>query len=225
MNDIKVKICGLTIPSQAERVVELGADMVGIIFAKQSKRLVAPEVAAEIVDAARPAIPVGVFVDSPPDEINDIIDCTKLAAVQLHGDEPPDCLEKIIRPCIKAFKVRDRNFASQIMTWFAKLGTKKPMAVMLDAYHPKHAGGAGVTFNWQLVAEAREAGQLDKLPPLILAGGLKPENVVKAIELVRPWGVDAASGVEISPGMKDMELVDWFIDEAKGDYASPENES
>ena len=207
-----MKVCGLTDPDDARDAVDIGADMIGMIFAR-SKRKVSVEQAREIVFACRPAITVGVFVNSEPDEINEIMDQTGIAMVQLHGDEPPEYLPKINRPCIKVFRIYDTASVVAISTWFAHLDTKRPTSILLDTYDPKDRGGTGRIFNWDLVAHANHGGELSKLAPIILSGGLNPDNVAEGIEKIGPWGVDVSSGVEFAPGCKDLNLLEKFIDE------------
>jgi phosphoribosylanthranilate isomerase len=240
---VVVKIEGLRDPADAVRVAELGAHMIGLVFAP-SPRQVTLEQAAAVVAALPPgAAAVGVFVDSPADEINDAIEQTGIDLVQLHGDEPPELAAQIARPCIKAFRVRDERTLEEAAEWSdrarslfggdradtARLCKSAPVpgsprppvpgigspVVLLDAYDPRAAGGTGKRFNWQLVADARAAGKLDALGPIILAGGLDASCVAEAIRIVQPWAVDVASGVESSPGIKDMAKVEAFIRAAK----------
>jgi phosphoribosylanthranilate isomerase len=119
-------------------------------------------------------------------------------------------------PAIKAFRVRGADFADQIDQWLSGVpaGVKRP-CVLLDAYDKSARGGTGKTFNWELVVEARRAGRLEEAGPVILAGGLNPDNVAEAVRKVRPWGVDVASGVEVSPGRKDFAAVEAFIERAQ----------
>ncbi len=120
-------------------------------------------------------------------------------------------------PCWKVFRVRDESFAEEIRDWCGRLGADaQPEAIMLDAYNPHAAGGTGEPFNWELVVQGRRDGRMDDLPPIILAGGLDPDNVAEAIAAVRPWAVDVSSGVESSPGVKDMAKVEAFLRAVRG---------
>ena len=208
----KVKVCGLTDPADGADVVAMGADMVGMIFAR-SKRKVTVDQAREIVAVCAPAVTVGVFVDAEPGEINDIVRRTGISMVQLHGSEPPGILREIIRPCIKVFRIHNSASILSISAWYQCLDTKRPAAMLLDTYDPDDVGGTGRVFNWDLVVHANTNRELSRLSPIILAGGLNPENVSDAIEKVSPWGVDVSSGVEFAPGCKDLNLVEQFIEE------------
>ncbi len=212
MQRIRVKIEGLRDPRTAVRIAQMGADAIGLVFA-QSPRWVSPEQARAVVDALPPWVAtVGVFVNADADTINRVIDRTRIGYVQLHGDEGPELVAAIDRPCIKAFRVRDENWLSQVRTWIAGLADRSRLAaVLLDAYADDTRGGTGRRFNWDLVADARSSGAMAGLDPIILAGGLDATCVGDAIDLVAPWAVDVASGVESAPGVKDLAKVESFI--------------
>jgi len=212
MQRVRVKIEGLREPRDAMRVAQMGADSVGLVFA-DSPRWVSPEQARAVVDILPPWVAtVGVFVDADAFAINRVVERTRIGYVQLHGDEPPEIVAEVDRPCIKAFRVRDENWLAGIRDWLS--GVTAPMnlaAVLLDAYAPDARGGTGRKFNWELVADARAAGAMAGLDPIILAGGLDAHCVGRAIDIVQPWAVDVASGVEKSPGIKDFGKVEDFI--------------
>jgi len=212
MQRVRVKIEGLREPRDAMRVAQMGADAVGLVFA-DSPRWVSPEQARAVVDILPPWVAtVGVFVDADAFAINRVVERTRIGYVQLHGDEPPEIVAEVDRPCIKAFRVRDENWLAGIRDWLS--GVTAPMnlaAVLLDAYAPDARGGTGRKFNWELVADARAAGAMAGLDPIILAGGLDAHCVGRAIDIVQPWAVDVASGVEKSPGIKDFGKVEDFI--------------
>jgi phosphoribosylanthranilate isomerase len=166
-----------------------------------------------------------VFVNAEADTINGIVERTGLTCVQLHGDEGPEEIERIAAPCIKAFRVKDESSLVHARQWVQALPSRRNFAgVLLDAYSRQVRGGSGEQFNWSLVADARAAGLLGELEPFILAGGLTPENVNLAIEVVKPWAVDVASGVEKAPGVKDLKKVSRLIrntldgDQIKSDF-------
>lgn len=213
---VRVKICGLTDPEQARAVAAMGADAIGVVLAP-SRRQVSVERAAEIVSAVGGTAPtVGLFVDASAGEINETVRRTGVSRVQLHGDEPPEIVSDLIVPCWKVFHVRDENFAVEIHDWLACLPEGVNVeAILLDAWSPRAAGGTGERFNWELVARTRRAGLLGDLPPVILAGGLDAGNVAEAIRLVQPDMVDVSSGVESSPGVKDLHKVRAFLRAAK----------
>lgn len=217
MNSVHVKICGLTQPDQARAIAGMGADAIGLNFAP-SKRRITPETGAAIVQAVGSAAQtVGLFVDAPAEEINAVVEQTGVSRVQLHGDEPPYLVADIAVPCWKVFHIRDENFATEIHEWLVCLPEGVEVeAVLLDTYCPHVAGGTGESFNWDFVARTRDEGLLGDLPPIILAGGLTPNNVAEAIRVVQPSMVDVASGVETSPGVKDLAKVQAFLRAAKG---------
>ena len=201
-----VKVCGLTDLADARVAADAGAGLLGFIFASRSPRRVTPERVKAIVDELRPAHSgirfVGVFVDAPEEEILSVVQRSGLDAVQLHGDEGPELVERLKDAnlfVIKAFRVRSTED-------LRATAAHRADAYLLDAYVPERPGGTGVSFDWTLVAAARPPG------PILLAGGLTPENVRTAIMAVNPWGVDVASGVEIEPGRKDHEAVRRFVD-------------
>jgi phosphoribosylanthranilate isomerase len=193
-----VKICGITTLEDALAAVDAGADAVGLNFWKPGKRYVEPERAAEI--AARIAVKkAGVFVDEEIATVLDIARQAGLDALQLHGAEPPEYVRRLApREVWKAVKMEGQiNWASWGVDTF-----------LLDA-PGLLPGGSGLTFDWSLARAAKTHGRV------ILAGGLTPDNVAAAIRAVRPWGVDVASGVEISPGRKDHRKIRAFIQAAR----------
>jgi len=214
---VRVKIEGLLDPAEAVEIARLGADAIGMVFA-ESPRQVAPERAGEIVAALPPWVAtVGVFVNADAGRINAVVEQTGIGYVQLHGDEPPQIAARIAAPCIKAFRVRNEAFAGEVRSWLDGVEARDNLsAVLLDAYDPDLPGGTGQRFNWDLVAAARSAGELGGVGPLVLAGGLDAACVRRAIETVRPWAVDVASGVESSPGVKDLEKVRAFLRAVRG---------
>ena len=224
MQRVRVKIEGLRSPGDAMRVAQMGADAIGMVFA-ESPRWVSPDQARAIVDILPPWVAtVGVFVNADPVAINRVVQRTGIGYVQLHGDEPPDVVALIDAPCIKAFRVRDESWLGEIGRWLAACRTRSNLAaVLLDAYNPTVRGGTGERFNWDMVADARAAGAMAGIDPLILAGGLDARCVSQAIDLVKPWAVDVASGVEKSPGVKDFKKIAAFIDAvAEGDRLDSE---
>jgi len=212
MQRVRVKIEGLRDPAQALMIAQMGADAIGLVFA-ESPRWVSPEQARAVVDVL-PAwvVTVGVFVNADATTVNRVVERTRISCVQLHGDEPPDILSKVHAPCIKAFRVRDEGWLREVRAWLEAAPARSNLAaVLLDAYNPNARGGTGERFNWDLVADARAAGAMAGIDPIILAGGLDAACVSDAIDLVKPWGVDVASGVEKAPGVKDLRKVEDFI--------------
>lgn len=196
---IKVKICGMTQLQDAEFAVEQGADAVGFIFYKKSPRAVTMKTVREIISKLPPLVDtVGVFVNESVDRVNKIADYCGLDLVQLHGEESPAFCKNIHRRVIKAFRVKDLQSIKQL--------EKFPVSgFLLDTFSDNLHGGTGKTFDWTLALPAKKMG------PVILAGGLTPRNIRQAVSQVRPYGVDVCSGVEKSPGIKDLEKVRAFL--------------
>jgi phosphoribosylanthranilate isomerase len=201
---VRIKICGITSIEDAMVAVEAGADALGFVFYEKSPRYINPVRAAEIILRLPPFIQtVGLFVNEDAEKINWTADYCGLDLVQLHGDESPeDCLE-VNRRVIKAFRVQ--NIVS-----IEPLNKFQVSGYLLDAWCPDCYGGTGRTFNWELAEAARKFG------PIILAGGLSPDNIAEAIASVNPYGVDVSSGVESAPGKKDAALIKKFIRIVKG---------
>jgi phosphoribosylanthranilate isomerase len=201
----RVKVCGITSQDDAKLAADAGAWAIGMIFTDESPRRVEVAAAAEIGPAMRRRLEVvGVFLNAPLDEVVEIADLCSLTAVQLHGEEGPTyCGEVGHRTgckVIKAARVRDRASVQALRAF--RVGVDYHL---LDAYAENAAGGTGTTFSWDLAKE-RGAG-----PPLILSGGITPDNVGEAITAVRPYAVDSASGTEASPGVKDPAKVTALV--------------
>jgi len=196
--NIRVKVCGITRVEDAQLAAECGAAAVGFNFWPNSPRYCFPEHAKAISESLPPFVArVGVFVDSPADRIEEIVRKVGLSAVQLHGDETPQECKQLSVPVIKALHATDDLSA-------ADLAGYDVAAFLLDAPSNGH-GGSGEVFDWNI------ASRLNLQRPLILAGGLTPSNVARAIATVHPYGVDVASGVEVSPGIKDPEKIEAFF--------------
>lgn len=199
-----VKICGITRKVDAEVAVEAGADALGFNFYTPSPRAVDPQVAREIAAGLPQAVtPVGLFVDAPLEEVVETAELCGLGTVQLHGQEPPDYCLRVGLKVIKAVRVKDAESLSALKDYDVE-------AFLLDAFSPELVGGTGRVFDHDLVALAKDSGR-----PIILAGGLTPETVASAVRATRPFGVDVASGVEESPGVKDHAKVRAFVERAK----------
>ena len=209
---VRIKIEGLRDPAEALKIAQMGADAIGMVFA-ESPRWVSPEQARAIVDVLPPWVAtVGVFVNADAATINRVVERTHIGCVQLHGDEPPQIVGQVHAPCIKAFRVRDKGWLGEVRQWVEAVEARSNLpAILLDAYDPDRRGGTGERFNWSLVADARAGGGMAGLDPIVLAGGLDAACVGRAIDLVKPWAVDVASGVEKAPGVKDLRKVADFI--------------
>jgi phosphoribosylanthranilate isomerase len=210
---VRIKICGITRPEWAVAAAQAGADAIGLVFAESPRRVTVAE-ASKIVAALPPWVtPVGVFVDEPPARILAIAAEVGLAAVQLHGDEPPETPVALGRlKVVKAFRIGSEADVAAAGEWLAaaRQAGRMPDACMVDAAVPGgRKGGTGQKADWNLAAQMAKTG---KWQPLILAGGLTPENVAEAIRTVRPWGVDGSSGLEVSPGVKSPEKIRAFVE-------------
>ncbi|MCG8450690.1 MAG: phosphoribosylanthranilate isomerase [Pirellulales bacterium] len=218
MNNIGIKICGITRREDLSAAKELGVDAVGVNFFEQSPRFVSSDQARPFRSATAPML-VGVFVNAKPAGIAKAIEAFGLQALQIHGDEPPDTMVELPNiPVIRARRIDDRGIGPIAEDLAAcRAAGRQPDAVLVDAMTPGRYGGTGRTVSWTALADYRQwLGEL----PLILAGGLTPENVGEAIHTVRPTGVDVASGVESAPGIKDHAKMQSFVEEATAAFAA-----
>ncbi len=200
-----IKICGVTNIEDALKVVELGADALGFVFYEKSPRKVTIKKAKEIIDSLpKEVVKVGLFVDELEEKVSEITSYCNFDILQFHGDETPDYCKKFPQKIIKAFRIKDKESLVDIPK-------NDVVYYLLDAYSEELPGGTGRTFNWDL---AKEAKKFDR--PIILSGGLNPENIIEALEKVSPFGVDVSSGVESSPGKKDHKKLEEFIAKVKG---------
>jgi len=210
---LRVKICGLTSVNDAVACARLGADWIGLNFHPSSPRYVAPEDAALIAAALPESVKaVGVFVDRPAAEVASLAVRVGITVVQLHGDEPPeDLLELRSFQVIRAFRLDRASGWSGVESYLSRASAlgRLPDAVLIDAHVPGQEGGTGVVVADDVLAA------IPPLPRLILAGGLTPENVRERAGRAQPWMVDVASGVEGSPGRKDLARVEAFIRAAR----------
>jgi phosphoribosylanthranilate isomerase len=196
-----VKICGITRVEDALDAATLGASAVGFVFWPGSSRAIGPADARTIVDALPPLVtPVGVFVDQPEDEVSQIASDVRLGAVQLHGKESPEFCRRLRRPVIKAFGV-GASFDERLIDGYP-LG----ITILLDAQDDVAHGGTGRLIDWARAARIAASRRV------MLAGGLRPDNVEAAIARVRPFAIDVSSGVETSPGVKDRSKMRLLFD-------------
>ncbi|MDZ4190535.1 MAG: phosphoribosylanthranilate isomerase [Pseudomonas sp.] len=200
MTVVRSKICGITRIEDALAAVEAGADAIGLVFYGKSPRAVSIEQAAAILQALPPFVTsVGLFVDMPRDELQQLLQRLPLDLLQFHGDESPADCEGHGRPYIKALRVRPGEDVAAAMAPYA--GAR---GILLDTFVEGVPGGTGASFDWSLVPE-----NADK--PIILAGGLDAGNVATAIRQVRPYAVDVSGGVEASKGIKDAGKIRAFV--------------
>jgi len=203
---VKVKVCGITNPGDAREAADAGADAIGLIFAKSSRRISVEE--ARRISIALPdgVLKVGVFVNAEPAEVLSTAREVGLDLAQLHGDETPETVAAIRGaglPVMKAVRVRNAEALGALERYGADL-------FLLDAWSAKARGGTGERFDWTLAKLVKGRGNI------VVSGGLTPENVREAVEFFEPYGVDASSSLEERPGKKDGERVRRFMRAAKG---------
>jgi len=207
----RIKVCGITTVEDAKEAIRVGVDAIGFIFAEKSPRYISPEKVKEIVAQLVPFVHlVGVFVDSDPVEVQEIIDYCGLTHVQLHGSEDGEYCEKLAQaatPCrlLKAFRVGRETTAADFTPYVDSV-----KGYLLDTYVQGQEGGTGKTFDWSIIES------LGLKQPIILAGGISAENVAQAIKSVRPFAVDVNSGVEDEPGRKDHAKLQQFVELVRG---------
>lgn len=199
---MRVKICGITQLEQGREIVAMGADSLGFICVERSPRYITPaEIKAIVSHLPVKVDKVGVFADLSVEKITSIVRRANLTAVQLHGAESPDFCTHLRQALpleielIKAFRIKDRGSLQDTIP-YADIDT-----LLLDAYHPQMLGGTGKTIDWQDLA------QFEPAKPWMLAGGLNPDNINDALSRLQPDGIDLSSGVERSPGDKDLDKV------------------
>lgn len=205
----KVKICGITNLEDALLSAKFGADALGFNFYEKSPRYISPEKAREIIEQLpENVLKVGVFVNENLKKIAETAEIARLDAVQLHGEETPEFVrelkEKTNLEIIKAFRV-SKDFVPEDVLKYTNAD-----AILLDAYSPKEHGGTGETFDWEIAKKVQGI-----FPKMYLAGGLSAENVLKAVEKVKPYAVDSCSALEIEKGKKDKLKTIRFVEYAK----------
>jgi phosphoribosylanthranilate isomerase len=200
----RVKICGITRPEDGIEAARLGADAIGLVFYAPSPRHVTVAQAQAVCAALPPFVSVvGLFVDAPAPEVLAVLQAVPLDVLQFHGEEAPAYCAAFARPWLKALRMRDGLDVAAESRRYAKA-----QGLLLDTYQPGQAGGTGVTFDWKRVPQGLNH-------PVILAGGLTPDNVAEAIALARPYGVDVSGGVEQAKGIKSADKMAAFIREVE----------
>src|SRR5262245_24863919 len=201
---VRVKICGITTPEDGLMAAEAGASAVGLVFWTGSPRFVDRAAARRIVEALPSfVVRVGVFVDQSLDVMTRTAEDVGLDVIQLHGDEPPEMVACLPRRVLKAIRVGGDSVVDEVARY-------EGAGILLDTRDGALKGGTGRTFDWRAAQEVRA-----RVPFLVLAGGLTPENVDAAIRSVGPDAVDVSSGVESAPGRKDPAKVEAFIQAAR----------
>lgn len=196
----RVKICGITRPQDAQIAVEAGCDAIGLVFYEPSPRFVSLEKAAEIVLSIPPFVSVvGLFVNAEPTYIQQVLQHVRLDLLQFHGDESAFECQQLGMPYMKAIRVAAETNLLQYADEF-----KQARALLLDTYVEGVPGGTGQSFDWNLIPQALSI-------PVVLAGGLVPDNVSAAIKQVKPYAVDVSGGVELKKGIKDAAKIAAFM--------------
>ncbi len=199
---IYIKVCGITSLQGAVNVCNAGVNAIGFIFAKSPRRIT-PDCAREIIARIPPYIQtVGVFVNEQPEAISEIIRYCGIDIAQLHGEEPVSVCNALSPRVMKAARVKSSEDLKQLHIFDGNV-----RGILLDSFSEKGYGGTGKIFDWAIAVEAVRQFQ----SPVVLAGGLSPDNIVDAILQVKPYGVDVSSGVELEPGKKDIEKVKLFV--------------
>jgi phosphoribosylanthranilate isomerase len=210
-----IKICGLREPTHAAAAAAAGADLIGFIFAPARRQVSASNartcvVAARNAAQGRDVLTVGVFVDAKPAEVEAIADEADVDLLQLHGQESPESIALLSRPVIKALRPRSGEEVEHVVSAMVRYrtGPRPPIAYLLDGYSAAVPGGSGHRADWQLAAG------VCAVDPVMLGGGLNPDNAGEAIKLVQPLGVDVSSGVETN-GTKDPAKIEAFVAAAR----------
>ncbi len=196
----RIKICGIREEAHARVAYEAGADAIGFVFHRPSPRYIEPKEAGKIIATLPPFVTaVGLFVNEPGPSLDEILAQAPLGMLQFQGDEPPEFCVRFGRPFVRAVRMEEGTDLVEYARRFSRA-----RALLLDAHVPGEVGGTGQSFDWTRVPRS--------LPiPVILSGGLTPDNVGRAVREVRPWAVDVSSGVERSRGVKDPAKIVEFI--------------
>lgn len=198
----RVKFCGITNIADALAAEALGVDALGFVFYDKSARYIDFQTAASICHQLSPFIlKVGLFVNARADYVKKALSQVDLDCLQFHGDESSSFCEQFKKPYYKAIAVQEDEVILRALKDYSSA-----KAILLDSFHEKEKGGTGAAFDWQLIPK-----HLTK--PIILAGGLTPENVRQAIEKIHPYAVDVSSGIESSKGKKDINKMQAFMNE------------
>lgn len=212
MHRTRIKICGVTRAEDAAAAAAAGADAIGMIFHPPAPRNISVDRARQIVAALPPFVtPVGVFVDAASEEVLDTAAQLGLRTVQLNGDQAADDVAELEGlSVIKAIRVSRATLRDELAKWKRERPVNLAAFVMEPA-NTGHAGGSGVANDWSAIADEIAAGTFKDLPPIIAAGGLKPETVAEVVKTIRPFAVDVSSGVEQSLGVKSREKIHQFV--------------
>lgn len=200
----RIKFCGITRLEDALTAINVGADALGFVFYAPSPRHIDIQQAADIMQSLPPFVTkVGLFVNAESSLVEQVLQSTSVNLLQFHGDESASDCEQYGMPYMKALRMRDDIDLQREFTHYASA-----CAILLDSYRAGTPGGTGETFSWDRIPEKAEK-------PIVLAGGLRPDNVADAVKSVRPYAVDVSGGIEVSKGIKDAEKMRQFVTEVK----------
>ena len=200
----RIKFCGIRSPEHAKFAEDLGVDAIGMVFVPDTPRFIDLQTASAICDSTGPFINrVGLFVNPSADEVMDVLAEVDLDVLQFHGEEAAEFCESFGFPYLKAVRVQSADQVIEAAQTHARAS-----GLLLDSHSSRAQGGTGETFDWSLIP------QVDK--PILLAGGLNPENVAQAIAKVKPYAVDVSSGIESAPGLKDADRMRAFVSAVAG---------
>jgi phosphoribosylanthranilate isomerase len=219
----RIKICGITRVQDALAAAEAGADAIGMVFYPRARRCISVETAREILRGLPAFVtPVGLFVDQEPDEIRRITGQLHLRHIQLHGHEEPAAVAALREyTVLKAIKAARDTLRAELDFWresIESLDLAHLRAFVMETAGTPIPGGTGVENDWDAIVDAQRAGAFEGLPPIIAAGGLRPENVGEVIRRIAPYAVDVSSGVEESFGQKSPSKIRGFVEAAIAPY-------
>ena len=211
----RIKFCGITRVEDARAAAECGADAIGLLLHSTSDRRIDRETAHRIIAALPPFVtPIGLFVDAPPELIVELSLELGLRHVQLQGHEPPSMVAGLRGLwVIKAVQVERGGALKQALDEWRRL--PNVVGILLETAGAAHGGGSGVENDWRQIAVHKQAGDFEGMPPIIAAGGLRPDNVASVITMLYPWAVDVASGIESSRGIKSREKMLQFAESVR----------
>lgn len=218
MPRVRTKLCGMMTPADARLAANLGADAIGIILHAEARRHVTLDIAGQIVAGLPPYVTaVGVFVNAAPTTVLHIADSLQITTVQFHGNESPaDVAASRPLRVIKAIKV-DASIETMLADWreaYSSGRCDNLIALLLETSAIGHAGGTGVPNDFSRIEQLQHSGAFDGLPPIVISGGLTPENVGDVITRLRPYGVDVSSGIEATFGKKSLDKMRTFVETA-----------